>query len=185
MNVKGSYGRFGCICGEIGKLLLVQRGWGVDPNTKVPKWDGRWNLPGGGVDEKDAENSLTPEQIVIREVREETGLNVVFADFRPIGEYPTAKHTDVAITYACVVVGGSLKTNEEGISFRYVTPDEIMDMARKGDVSEGLVGGINTSTGGIPRHIQMCLHYFTRIHPPETVFYEAAKKFCKQLGIPI
>ena len=184
MNVKGSYGRFGCIHGERGKLLLVQRGWGKDPKTDEPKWDGRWNLPGGGVDEEDAAKSLTPEQIVAREVREETGLDVEFADFRPIGEYPTVKHTDLAITYWCRVVGGSLQTNKEGVSFRYVTPIEVMLMAEKGDVPDGLVGGIKTSTGGVPRHIQMCMNYFTRVCPNE--FYQAiARMHCDQLGIPV
>ena len=103
MNVKGSYGRFACILDKYseqdGRLLLVQRGLKVDPITQTPKWDGRWNLPGGGVDEKDAEKSLTSEQIVAREVREETGFDVKIIDFRPIGEYPTAKHTDLVITY--------------------------------------------------------------------------------------
>ncbi|MBI2042082.1 MAG: NUDIX hydrolase [Candidatus Nealsonbacteria bacterium] len=147
------------------------------------KWDGRWNLPGGGVDEKDAEKSLTPEQVVAREVKEETGLDVKITDFRPIGEYPTAKHTDVAITYLCEAFSGALQINEEGVSFKYVTPDEVMAMARIGDVHDGLVGGIITSTGGVPRHIQMCLHYFTRVCPNE-FYQERARAYCKELGIP-
>lgn len=175
MNVKGSYGQFACIPKEYseqdGKLLLVQR------------TDGRWNLPGGGVDEKDAEKSLTPEQIVAREVKEEAGLDVKIVDFRPIGEYPTAKHTDVAITYFCKVVGGKLQTNKEGVLFRYVSPDEVMAMARKGDIPDGLVGGIKTLTGGVPRHIQMCLHYFTRVCPKES-YRQKARRYCVKLGIP-
>lgn len=187
MNVKGSYGRFACILDKYseqdGRLLLVQRGLKVDPITQTPKWDGRWNLPGGGVDEKDAEKSLTSEQIVAREVREETGFDVKIIDFRPIGEYPTAKHTDLVITYLCGVVGGKLQTNEEGVSFRYVAPDEVMAMARIGDVPDGLVGGIKTLTGGVPRHIQMCLHYFTRACPNE-FYQEKAREYCVALGIP-
>lgn len=186
-NVKGSYGWFACIPDEYseqgGKILLVQRGWSEDPNTKMPKWDGRWNLPGGGADEEDAAKSLTSEQIVVRESKEETGLDVKIIDFRPIGAYPTAKHTDVAITYFCKAVGGKLQTNKEGVSFRYISPDEVMVMARKGDVPDGLVGGIKTLTGGVPRHIQMCLHYFTRVCPNESYQMEAMR-YCVELGIP-
>jgi 8-oxo-dGTP diphosphatase len=46
-----------------GRLLLIQRGH--DPHR------GRWSLPGGRI-----EPGESPEQAVVREVREETGLDV-------------------------------------------------------------------------------------------------------------
>jgi 8-oxo-dGTP diphosphatase len=46
-----------------GRLLLIQRGH--DPHR------GRWTLPGGWV-----EPGETPEQAVVREIKEETGLDV-------------------------------------------------------------------------------------------------------------
>jgi ADP-ribose pyrophosphatase YjhB (NUDIX family) len=49
---------------QAGRLLLIQRGH--DPHR------GRWSLPGGRI-----EAGESPEQAVVREVREETGLEVV------------------------------------------------------------------------------------------------------------
>jgi hypothetical protein len=59
-----------------------------------------------------------------------------------------------------------------------------MKMARIGDTAGGLVGGIKTSsTGGVPRHIQMVLHFFTRVGP-NNAYRAQAEQFCKELGIP-
>jgi len=54
-----------------GRLLLVQRGH--DPHR------GLWSLPGGRIEEGES-----PEQAVVREVREETDL--VVAPVRPVGQ---------------------------------------------------------------------------------------------------
>jgi 8-oxo-dGTP pyrophosphatase MutT (NUDIX family) len=183
-NIKGTYGRFACIPEGNWKLLLAQRRWRTDPITKLKVPDERWNYLGGGVDEKDSEKSATIQEIIAREVREESGLEVVIMDFRPVGEYATAKHTDVAITYLCRIVGGALTTTEESMAFQYITPAEAMKMALKGDVPDGLVGGIKTSGGGVPRHIQMVLHFFTRVCQNRD-YRNEADRFCQELGIPI
>lgn len=52
---------------DAGRLLLIRRG--QEPSR------GRWSLPGGRV-----EPGETPEQAVVREVREETGLDVVVGE---------------------------------------------------------------------------------------------------------
>ncbi len=182
-NVKGSYGRFGYLSNEEGRLLLAQRRWRRNLTTKEREPDDRWNLLGGGVDEEDAEVSRSSAAIIAREILEEAGLKIVIADHRPVGEYPTAKHTDVAITYLCSIVGGQLTETEESKAFKYVTPSEAMEMARRGDIPEGLVGGLVTSTGGVPRHIQMVLHYFTRACHNEQ-FRQEAEEYCQELRIP-
>lgn len=71
-----------------GRLLLVQRG--SDPHR------GRWTLPGGRI-----EPDETPEQAVVRELREETGLDVRVG--RVVGRVliPSGdRHFDV-VDFAC------------------------------------------------------------------------------------
>jgi 8-oxo-dGTP diphosphatase len=88
------------------KLLLVKRG------TRVFK--GYWALPGGRV-EKDE----SVEQAIIREVKEETGLDIEI--IRKIGEYHEAGVKDnIEYDYypACFwtkPVGGEIKPQEEEI----------------------------------------------------------------------
>lgn len=64
----GGAGRVRCVGAVVhdaaGRLLLIQRGH--EPHA------GLWSLPGGRI-----EAGESPEQAVVREVREETGLDVV------------------------------------------------------------------------------------------------------------
>lgn len=135
------------------------------------------------MDEEDASQNATPGEIIAREVLEETGLEVMIINHRPVGEYPTVNHSDVAITYLCGAVRGELVPTAEGVDARFFNPDEIMELARIGDVEGGLVGGLQTSTGGVPRHIQMCLHFFTRAWGDD-IFRGHARGYCDELGIP-
>jgi 8-oxo-dGTP diphosphatase len=99
------------------KILLVKRG------TVVFK--GYWSLPGGRVDAGE-----TVEQTVVREVKEETGLNVRMV--RKIGEYHESGVQD-GIEYdyypACFLVkpaGGEIKRQEKEIEeIKLVDPENI------------------------------------------------------------
>jgi 8-oxo-dGTP diphosphatase len=88
------------------KILLVKRG------TVVFK--GYWALPGGRVD-----SGETIEQTVVREVREETGLNIEIV--KKIGEYhETGVQDGIEYDYypACFLTkptGGKIKRQEEEI----------------------------------------------------------------------
>lgn len=79
--------------------------------------DGRWNLPAGAVDPGES-----PDEAVVREVREETGLEVrpvrVAGVFGGAGgfrhRYPNGDEVEfTAIVFECAVAGGSLDDGDE------------------------------------------------------------------------
>ena len=75
-----------------GRLLLIQRGH--DPHR------GLWSLPGGRI-----EAGESPEQAIVREVREETGLDVVPG--RPVGQVTIPGEGVVfqVVDFACTLTG--------------------------------------------------------------------------------
>lgn len=169
MKIKATIGYFACIGKNgAGKLLLCQR---TDNNL--------WNLPGGGAEDSDASGLKTPYDIVKREAQEETGLIVYFKVFRPIGVYATASHSDVAVTYHCGVKSGGLKESAEAKAFQWFSPAEIMSLAKNGE----LLGGFKTEDNRIARHLQMCLHFFSRASSSEGEYRGEAIWLCKNLGI--
>lgn len=103
----------GAVIQQEGRVLLLQRAH--DP------WTGAWNLPAGYCEVDEA-----PTQAAIREVLEETGLQVApttlleayFFDDDPRGN-------GVLLVYACRVVGGQLRPNAESQAARYFAPDEL------------------------------------------------------------
>ena len=88
-----------------GRVLLVRR---AD--------DGRWAMPGGWVDPGE-----TPEQAVVREVAEETGLRVS----APLLLHTKQRPTSVHYTFGCELDGGELRTSDESLEVAFVSPDEI------------------------------------------------------------
>jgi 8-oxo-dGTP diphosphatase len=71
-----------------------------------------WNLPGGSV-----ENGETPWDCVIREVKEETGLDIIVE--KTIGIYSKPAENDLVFSYKCQVVSGDLQLSDEAKAIEY------------------------------------------------------------------
>ena len=83
-------------CSEKKKVLLIKR-------RDIPVWV----LPGGGVEAQES-----PEEAVVREVYEETGLSVQIV--RKVAEYfPVNKLSQFTHLFECSVVQGNLQTGME------------------------------------------------------------------------
>ncbi|HTI13567.1 MAG TPA: NUDIX domain-containing protein [Dictyobacter sp.] len=77
-----------------------------------------WNLPGGGM-----EIGETVEEAVIREVHEETGLQVKVEYL--VGVYSKPQKQEIVLSFCCRKVGGSLMVTEESRECCYFEPDNL------------------------------------------------------------
>ncbi len=95
------------IFNDTGEILLMERA------------DGRgWCLPCGFV-----EANEKPSETVIREVREETGLEVEIQRLVGVFTRPpnaiTGPHAVIAVVHLCKIIGGELRLSHEGKDLRY------------------------------------------------------------------
>jgi ADP-ribose pyrophosphatase YjhB (NUDIX family) len=104
MSAKFTIGAFGIIFDEQGRVLLCHR-----RDIDV------WNLPGGGM-----ESGELPVEAVIREIKEETGLDAIVE--RLAGVYSKVDQDDLVFSFACRIVGGQLSVTTESSENRYFEP---------------------------------------------------------------
>jgi len=100
-------GAFAIIFDENGSVLLSHR----------CDMDG-WNLPGGMVESREM-----PDEAVVREVREETGLEVVVE--RLVGIYGKGDRDEINFSFVCRVVGGQLTLTDEADQHRFFAVDQL------------------------------------------------------------
>ncbi|GGQ66117.1 NUDIX domain-containing protein [Couchioplanes azureus] len=114
-------GAYGLCRDAAGRALLAH-------NSGLSAFPGLWTLPGGGV-----EQGEDPDDTVVREFAEETGLRVrivglhsVTSDVFRLPDTDTWEHTD-RIIYDVEIVGGGLRDETSGTTDRvaWVTPGEL------------------------------------------------------------
>lgn len=86
-------------------------------SKELPEWEGSWTLPGGGL-----EFGESPEEAVIREVEEETGLKIRVTCIAGIDSLVVHRdHEDfqgIRIIYHAEVTGGNLRHELSGTTDR-------------------------------------------------------------------
>ncbi|MFA5317901.1 MAG: NUDIX domain-containing protein [Patescibacteria group bacterium] len=94
-------GAFAIIFDKDGKVLLCHR---LDYDL--------WNLPGGGLNDKES-----PWEAVIRETKEETGLDVEIEKL--VGIYSKNNKNDIVFSFKCKVIGGEIALSDEADEIEY------------------------------------------------------------------
>ena len=109
----------GCLFNDEGKVLLQKRGD-----------SGKWGFPGGAI-----ELGEKPEETAVRELKEETGLDVEVESLIGIYtdsdiKYPSGDEAhSICIVYKLKAIGGELKCdNLETIGLKYFAIDELPEM---------------------------------------------------------
>lgn len=107
MKPQFTIGVFGIIRNAQNEILLCHR---TDYDL--------WNLPGGTL-----EHGESPWEGVVREVKEETGFDVVVERIASIGN--KIEKNEIVFTFVCSIVGGTSTLNNEADQITYFAVDKI------------------------------------------------------------
>jgi 8-oxo-dGTP diphosphatase len=81
---------------------------------------GLWDLPGGKMD-----HGETLDEVLVREVREETGLAVEVGDVVHISYFEKDPFWITCVTYACTTDGEAVRLSGEHVEHAWLAPDEL------------------------------------------------------------
>jgi 8-oxo-dGTP diphosphatase len=123
----------GAVIREDGRMLVIKR-----------RDNGNWEPPGGVL-----ELDETPEEGVVREVLEETGIHVEVEQLT--GVYKNMARGIVALVFRCKPSGGEEHPTSEATAVEWLTPDKIRN--NMGEVyAVRLLDALNTSTPWVRTH---------------------------------
>lgn len=93
------------------KIFATQRGYG--------EWQDWWEFPGGKMEEGE-----TPEEALVREIREELSAEISVGELLTTVEYDYPKFHLTMHCFLCTLIGEALHLNEHEAA-RWLTKDEL------------------------------------------------------------
>jgi len=110
---------------EKGEILIAKR---IDPNLSAA--DNKWQFVGGKI-----EFGEDPEDAMVREVKEESGLDVEVIKLLPkifVNNWKKGDeiHQTFILSYACKIIGGELVSPEQGnkiAELKFIDPGTIRE----------------------------------------------------------
>jgi 8-oxo-dGTP diphosphatase len=102
---------------KIGAFAIIQDNEGRILISRRPD-NGYYNLPGGGI-----ESHESPQVGLLREVKEETGLEVKIN--RLIGVYSKTHVHEIVFSFEAKVIGGTLQLTNEADKHLWLAPEEL------------------------------------------------------------
>ena len=113
---------------DLGRLLLIKRGH--------PPAAGLWSLPGGRI-----EPGETDAEALVREMREETGLEIEAGQLIGTVRRPGQDGGVLDIRdYAAAVTGGTLRPGDDAADARWVDASELASLPLTEGLVEALTG---------------------------------------------